>query len=284
MEDDLNFAKVTQSPIYDRKVALSFFQSTGKVETVDQGNTFFVENQKSNKLFMKSDKMYLLLDGEVSLTVRNTLVGTVRMGEIFGEMAAMSQLPRSATATAKSNCKVISLDDKQFQKALEKTPEFALMLMSIIITRLRETIARLSRTNSLASWENWNKYSIFERKLLDDLMHELEDRPPMHCPLNKVIMQEGEGGVFMYVVLDGRVAVSIKDTVVEKVGPGGVFGEMALVNPGARLASATAETDCTLIAINRNTFLTLVKSKPAFGLTLLKSLAERLRFMDTHIE
>ena len=102
----------------------------------------------------------------------------------------------------------------------------------------------------------------------------------MH-PLNKVIMKEGDKGVFMYVVLDGVVSVTIQEKPVEKIGPGGVVGEMALVDQSTRIATATAETDCTLLAINRTDFMNLVKTKPAFGMALLKSLSERLRFMTS---
>jgi CRP-like cAMP-binding protein len=56
-----------------------------------------------------------------------------------------------------------------------------------------------------------------------------------------------------------------------------MFGEMALVDRSARAATATAETDCSLLAINRNDFLELVKSKPAFGASLLKSVALRMQ-------
>ena len=90
-------------------------------------------------------------------------------------------------------------------------------------------------------------------------------------------MSAGAVGAFMYVVLDGRVAISVGNSVVEHVGPGGMFGEMALVDRSARAASARAETDCKLLAINRTDFLDLVRSKPGFGASLLKSIAVRMQ-------
>ncbi|HJT61304.1 MAG TPA: Crp/Fnr family transcriptional regulator, partial [Burkholderiales bacterium] len=68
-----------------------------------------------------------------------------------------------------------------------------------------------------------------------------------------------------------------RGAVVERVGPGGAFGEMALVDQSPRSANAAAETDCSLLAINRNVFLNLVKSDPGFGISLLSAMAERLR-------
>jgi len=79
------------------------------------------------------------------------------------------------------------------------------------------------------------------------------------------------------VVLEGRVAISIRGAVVQYVGPGGVFGEMALVDQSPRTANATAETDCSLLGINRHVFLNLVKSDPTFGASLLGAVAERVR-------
>jgi CRP-like cAMP-binding protein len=225
--------------------------------------------------------MYLLLDGEVTLSVGSKAIGTVAKGEVFGEMASISQLPRSATAVAKTACSVISLNEKQFQAALEKSPEFALMLMNIIISRLRETISNLTSGGRLSEQERWNKAAVFDRKLLADLEREFEDKPPAMHPLNKVIMKEGDRGIFMYVVREGVVVITIMEKVVERVGPGGVFGEMALVDQSHRVATAMAETDCMLLAINRVDFMNLVKTRPAFGLSLLKALSERLRFMTS---
>jgi CRP-like cAMP-binding protein len=281
--EDLNFAKPAPATLYDPEVALAFFKSAGKIESVPQGKTFFAENDRASGFFSRGDRMYLLLEGEVGLTRRNQAIGTVRQGEIFGELATVGQMPRSATAIAKTACRVISLDEKQFRQAIEAAPEFALMLMNILISRLRATIARVS--GGIAQWDEdaWNKCSVFEKKLLAELIREMDDRPPLYHPTNKVIMSEGEAGAFMYVVVEGTVAVSIRDKIVEKVGPGGVFGEMALVDQSPRSATAVAQTDCSLLAINRNDFLALVKSKPAFGVTLLKALAERLRFMTAHV-
>jgi CRP-like cAMP-binding protein len=56
---------------------------------------------------------------------------------------------------------------------------------------------------------------------------------------------------------------------------------MALVDQSPRAATATAETDCTLLAINRTDFIELVKTKPAFATSLLKALSDRLRFMTS---
>ena len=256
------------SPAYDPAVALEFFKSTGKPESVAQGATIFAEAEKGGLL--RRDKAYLLLDGEVSLLAGRKVIGAVQKGEIFGEMAAISDSPRSATAAAKTACRVISLDDRQFRSALRKKPAFALMLMGMMI-------ARLTEANALQGDAVLKESRVFDPKLLVELVRGISDDPPIYYDRGKPVIEEGQTGIRMYVVLEGRVAVSIGGGVVERLGPGGVFGELALVGPSPRLASVAAETDCTLLALNRQVFLNLVKAGPEFAASLLAAVAERVR-------
>lgn len=280
-KDDPQYARPARSPLYQPAVAVEFFKTSGKTEHFAQGKTLFVEDERSGGMYSEGTRMFLLLDGEVTLSVRKKVIGIVGKGEVFGEMASISQLPRTATALARTDCNAISLDEKQFRVAVEKSPEFALMLMNIIIRRLRETIATLTSGGRLSEKDRWNRATVFERKVLDDLLRELDDKPPASHPQGKVLMKDGDKGMYMYVVLEGVVAVAIDGKIVEKIGPGGIFGEMALVNQAPRVGTVTAETDCSLLAINRTDFMKLVQTKPAFGTSLLKALSERLRFMTS---
>jgi CRP/FNR family cyclic AMP-dependent transcriptional regulator len=264
------------SPLYQPALALEFFRSAGTLEEKPAGKPVFSENEKAGGFFSKSARMYLLLEGEIGLMIQNKFFGVVKPGDVFGELAVIGDLPRSATAMAKINCRVLSLDEKQFHAALEKKPEFALMLMSSMVQRLRQSIARLGAPGPAVDAPA-ERSDILDRKTLAGLRSELAAQEPAGFPAGKVIMSAGAAGAFMYVVLEGRVAISVGDSVVERVGPGGIFGEIALVDRSARAASATAETECKLLAINRNDFINLVKAKPAFGASLLKSIAVRMQ-------
>jgi CRP/FNR family transcriptional regulator, cyclic AMP receptor protein len=282
--EDLDFSKTggtwkpappaqPQAPIYSPAIARAFFESVGKEESVAAGTVFFAENEKANRIFLKRHKMYLLLEGEVALSAKGKAIGAVNVGDIFGEIAAISDLPRSATAVARSECRVIALDDRQFGAALQKKPEFALMMLGVLIQRLRGLIARLDGVPASAEGK---ESRVFDKNLLASLQAGL-DQALVRYERGKVIMVAGQTGALMYVVIEGRVAISIRGAVVERVGPGGVFGEMALVDQSPRSANAAAETDCALLAINRNVFLSLVKSNPTFGISLLSAMAERVR-------
>ena len=262
------------APLYVPEVARSFFESAGREEAIAAGTVLFSENEKVSRFFLQRAKMYYLLEGEIELIAKGKPVGPPKVGEIFGEMAAISDSPRSATAIAKTACRVISLDDKDFAVALSKKPEFALMMLGMMILRLRAMIARLSGSQSAAEIK---ESRVFDKALLGAMVQGLGEQAIVRYDKGKVIMVAGQAGALMYVVTEGRVAITIRDAVVDRVGPGGIFGEMALIDQSPRAANAVAESDCALLAMNRNVFLNLVKSEPAFGIALLSAMAERLR-------
>jgi CRP-like cAMP-binding protein len=267
---------------YDRKVALDFFRSAGQPTAISKGEVIFQEMDSSG-LFRKRAKIYLLVDGEVGLLHGKRPIGTVRMGEIFGELAAITNAPRSATAVAVTDCKVIALDDRELKSALEKQPGFALMLMSMLIARLRDTIAILNAADALTLGQNLEESASFDPERLQDLVRGLASDPPTFFAQGRQIVGEGSKAALMYAVVSGRVAISIGGKVVERLGPGGAFGEAALVDQQPRLASAVAEVDCELQMITRAAFLQLVKSSPDFAFGLLASLADRLRFLTERL-
>jgi len=270
---------------YSPAVALEFFKAAGKPEDVARNTVIFAENEKARPYLFMRDKMYLLLDGEVDLVARKKVIGTVAKGGIFGEMASITHAPRTASAVAKTACRVIALDDKQFQDGLRKKPEFALMLMSMMIGRLRETIARLAEQTTLRGDAAMKESVVFDPKRLAELVEGLSSDEPVYFDRGKNIVQEGQMGLRMYVVLEGRVAVSILGGgVIERLGPGGAFGELALVEQAPRLASVVADTDCQLLPINRVAFLMLVKTSPEFAASLLGPLAERLRLLTLRLK
>jgi CRP-like cAMP-binding protein len=266
---------------YDPAVALDFFKSAGKPTSVAKAQVIFSEKESSG-LFTRS-KIYLLLAGEVNLLAAGTPIGTIKLGEIFGELAAITHAPRTATAVAKTDCKLIALDDRELEAALAKKPAFALMLMSILIGRLRETIARLTAAGALAKEADWKEAVAFDPDRLAELVSGLSNDAPLYFQQGRQIMSEGQKAVLMYAVIKGRVAISIGGRVVERLGPGGAFGEAALVDQSPRLASAVAETDCELQPITRPAFVTLVKVSPQFAYSMLSSLAERLRFLTARL-
>jgi CRP-like cAMP-binding protein len=276
--ENLDTTRNSENPssLYDPSVALDFFRFTGKPQKIAKGTTIFSENRKSMPLLLAPNRIYLLVEGEVGIHANGETVAVMQSGEIFGEMAPMGRAPRSASAVAIGDCRVIGLDDGQFRAALARNPGFALMLMSIMASRLRDTIASLGAP---ASDAKWRKAAALDKQLVADLTQVLGPAARFRYPAGRIVMTQGERGAALFAVLEGRVAIRVGDSLVEKVGRGGLFGEMSLVDRTPRLATAVAETDCALLAMSRHMFLHLVKRSPKFGAALLKAVGERAAFM-----
>ena len=75
--------------------------------------------------------------GEVEIRVGERAVEVVGPAGIFGEMAMIDGAPRTATAVARSDCKLVPIDEKRFQFLVQQTPYFAIEVMRVLAGRLR---------------------------------------------------------------------------------------------------------------------------------------------------
>ena len=106
-----------------------------------------------------------------------------------------------------------------------------------------------------------------------------------------VIMQEGEEGDTMYMVVEGELDVSKSltmkfgdndfrktDKVLTRFSPDDhvVFGEMALIGREKRSATIIARTACVSFEINRDEFMGLIEDQPKIGVKVLFKLSELL--------
>jgi CRP-like cAMP-binding protein len=106
---------------------------------------------------------------------------------------------------------------------------------------------------------------------------------PLRFAAGDIVFSTGDAGDSMYVVTGGEIDLRVGDEVVETVGPDGFFGEMALIEGGARTATAVAKSDCTLVPINEKRFLFMVQEVPFFALQIMRSLSRRLRAIDSSV-
>lgn len=99
----------------------------------------------------------------------------------------------------------------------------------------------------------------------------------------QTIIAEGASATEMYVVRSGRVSIKVHEKMIEEVGPGGIFGEMALIAESGRGAAVVAVEDCVVIPVDQRLFLILVQDTPNFALNVLRVLSRRLRNMNRYI-
>jgi len=88
---------------------------------------------------------------------------------------------------------------------------------------------------------------------------------------------EGSGGAAFFFIDSGEATVSCKGTAVGTLGPGDYFGEIALIDGGARSATVTAATDLLCYGLTFWEFRPLVERNSGIAWKLLQALAKRLR-------
>jgi CRP-like cAMP-binding protein len=93
----------------------------------------------------------------------------------------------------------------------------------------------------------------------------------------EVLMLEGEPGDAFYVIVDGTVRVEHGDRTIRSMTAGGFLGEIALVEHGARTATATCVTDCRLLEIKRHEFERLLDTMPAVHRRIRAAIERRER-------
>jgi CRP-like cAMP-binding protein len=101
--------------------------------------------------------------------------------------------------------------------------------------------------------------------------------------VGSVIIKQGDPGEEFYVVLDGTAQVTIDGDVVEDIGPGAFFGEMALIDGGERSATVTATSLTQLMILARAEFNQMIEvAMPSIAARLLTVVGARSRVRDEH--
>ena len=106
-------------------------------------------------------------------------------------------------------------------------------------------------------------------------------------PPGRVLFRTGEAGDAMYLIEDGRVRIHIRDedgddVTLAELSRGDFFGEMAILDGGARSATVMALTDVRALRLTRAPFLEMVAAEPEIALALLQELAARVRRLEPH--
>jgi CRP/FNR family transcriptional regulator, cyclic AMP receptor protein len=91
------------------------------------------------------------------------------------------------------------------------------------------------------------------------------------------IFAEGEKGDNMYYIVAGQVNIRRRDKVLNTLGSGEIFGEMALLDDSPRSATAVAADQVTVAAVNQKRFLQMIAGTPFFAVQVMQVIAERLR-------
>ena len=97
-----------------------------------------------------------------------------------------------------------------------------------------------------------------------------------------ILFKEGDEGEHLYVIIDGKLKLGTssgdgRENLLSILGPGEMFGELSLFDPGPRTSTATAVTDAKLLSLSHEKVIPWLRENPEVSLQLLTRLSQRLR-------
>jgi CRP-like cAMP-binding protein len=121
---------------------------------------------------------------------------------------------------------------------------------------------------------------------LDDLVRAVQIR---RVEARATLCHKGDPGNQLFLIVDGvlkaqTTSASGDDIVFSIMGPGEMFGELALLRGGKRTASVIAIRDCALIVIDRRELFPFLRRNPDAALKLLEVLAARVERLTSKVE
>jgi len=218
----------------------------------------------------RGDTAFLIAGGEAGVVTRD-LIGeevTLRVfksGEVFGEVALVEDAPRTATVRALTDVDVLVLDRATFIALEKDNPAFS--------QAIRQHVDLLSIDRFL------KKASPFARVPADVIHRVAQQLVSVPVKAGEVVVREGDEADRFYVIRSGTFSVTEKGREVAKLSSGEVFGEIALLTGGLRIATVTAIDPGEVLALSKADFDAVVKQQANFA----RQLGElgRIRFRAT---
>ncbi|MEZ4659530.1 MAG: cyclic nucleotide-binding domain-containing protein [Caldilineaceae bacterium] len=136
----------------------------------------------------------------------------------------------------------------------------------------------LSHTEKKQILRTVNLFTETPDDILDEVARLLEE---VVCPAEATLFAQGDFGDAMYVIIEGRVRVHSGGRTLTILEKGGVFGEMAALDPEPRSATISALEDLRLLRLERIPFLRLITSRPEITTGIIHILCQTLRARTT---
>ncbi len=108
--------------------------------TLFRNSSDYIEFAPGQVIFNEGDagdRMYAVIDGTVDIVKNGKVIDSAGPDHIIGEMALIDHEPRSASAIARTACKVVPVDQKRFTFLVQQTPYFSIQVMRVMSDRLR---------------------------------------------------------------------------------------------------------------------------------------------------
>jgi len=116
---------------------------TWALDKVVRDDSVLRDVQAGERIFSQGDPgsyMAVVMRGSVLVQRDGVTIAEIEAGSVFGEMALIDGLPRSADAIARTHCRLAQIDERHFKSLIREVPDFALSLMKILVERLRNNL------------------------------------------------------------------------------------------------------------------------------------------------
>jgi len=159
----------------------------------------------------------------------------------------------------------------------------------MVVTGMPQDKKAASRSSANGTLSVLRKHPIFSD--LDPEAFDQLCRYAKHTTLKRgtTIVSKGDPGNSLIAVISGTVKISVtssdgRSAILNLIGPGEIFGEVAVLDGQARTADATANTNCEIYIIDRRDFIPFVRSQPALAMKFIELLCTRLRWTSDQVE
>jgi cAMP-dependent protein kinase regulator len=258
------FAQVAQTTLERMISRMTLFEFA-------PGDVIFREGEPGTSLFV-------IADGEVSVEGGGHELGRLSPGAFFGELALVTDLPRSATVRAIGRVELLGLDRELVRHVAGEHPQIIQVLLRFMRERL---VDRITRTSEL-----------FE-PFTEDERHRLAEKfDVIEAEAGTPFIVQGQRADGLYVMMAGRVEVLRDGTTapIATLGSGDVFGEISLLAGHGSTAHVRTASRVLALRMDAATFREVIMMYPQV-LAYLGELSSRRSaphraedFIDLHID
>jgi CRP-like cAMP-binding protein len=206
----------------------------------------------------QGDRFYVVKNGTADVLVDDFCVGRVAQGTSFGERALLRDVVRTATVRSREPMQLLTLSRDAFLTALTGRATGGIR----VSTRSRADPSDWTRRERVVLLGSLNLFSHLDSPSLRELA---DSSVITQWPDGATIIEQGDVGDRFFVMVDGSATVSIGTNVVRALHPGDQFGEIALLHDVPRTASVTASSLVTTLSLQRDDFVSAVRSRVLLG-------------------
>lgn len=286
------------SHIAQRLDKLSFAQGSVMIQEGDSG-----------------DSLMIMERGKAGVYRSGQRLGELKQGDCFGEMAVISQGPRTATIRAEEDVHLWRLDSTAFYDMIFDQTSIAVEMMKLLSRRLRTELARVPAAADASSDAELmqaevaaaaiapevaaksaqeltrdeallrrilvlQKIELFQHLAQDDFIWLAQMVDEVAYEAGEAICRTGDFGDTMYGIIEGSIRVHRGSEEYAVLREGDFFGEMAIIDSGPRSADCTAKEPTLLLQLHRDQVMTFCFQNIDVLRSMMRVIAERLRGMN----